>query len=102
MHWNYEYYTAKGEGPFGDSPDMVKRHVNHCLDMLRQVIQCQPDTGVFGQYWVKELKHPFVDFHTSHKCKNFEQLSHWVMDHQEVEEVLVALRPGDIVLDVIP
>ncbi|KIX10020.1 uncharacterized protein Z518_01101 [Rhinocladiella mackenziei CBS 650.93] len=102
-YWNYDYYSKQGNGPFRNPPDIVRRHVNHCLDILRQVIMCQPDTGVFGQYWVRETNEPFVDFHTKHRCKNFEEMKDWVLSHQMPDEkAKVVQRPGDIVLDVIP
>lgn len=104
LHWNYDYYTARGEGPFVNTPDIVKTHVNHCVDILRQVIMCQPDTGVFGQYWVEETGEPFVDFRTNHKCKNFEDLRDWVMKNQISKEFAKTARvvPGDVILDHIP
>ena len=65
---------------------------------------CQPDTGVFGQYWVEETGEPFVDFRTNHKCKNFEDLRDWVMKNQISKEFAKTARvvPGDVILDHIP
>jgi Mycotoxin biosynthesis protein UstYa len=106
LFWNYNYYLAQGRGPFSNPPEIIQRHVNHCVDILRQVIMCQPDTGIFGQFWVNEINGPFVDFHTKHKCKNFEDMRGWVDSHQVSEDFLkiakVVQRPGDIALDTIP
>ena len=105
-YWAYSYYKDEGKGVFGHNEADIRQHVNHCTDILRQQLMCQPDTGVFGQYWVKETNELFVDFNTKHKCKNFDDLKEWVAEHQvdprkygmlEVEQ-----RPGDIVLDRIP
>ncbi|KAK2750871.1 hypothetical protein FQN55_001442 [Onygenales sp. PD_40] len=105
-HWNYDYYLAKAMGPFANAPPIVKTHVNHCIDILRQVVMCQPDLGVFGQYWIKDIDAPFVDFHTNHKCKNFHEIRQWVVDHQIAAEIYkdvrVLKRPGDIELPAIP
>lgn len=104
LHWNFDYYSARGEGPFSNAPDIVKTHVNHCVDILRQVIMCQPDTGVFGQYWVEEIEEPFVDFRTNHMCKNVEDMIGWVLENQVSEEFAKTAKvvPGDVILDQIP
>jgi hypothetical protein len=104
--WNYDYYLARGRGPFSNEADIIKTHTYHCLDMLRQVIMCQPDTGVFGQYWVEAINGTFVDFQTKHKCKNFDEIRDWVVDHQVSEDFLATAqmeeREDDLVLDAIP
>ena len=103
LYWNYDYYAAQGNGAFSNDPSLLKVHVNHCVDILRQVIMCQPDTGVLGQYWVEDVG-PFVDFRTKHKCKNFEELRDWVMDHQVSEEFAARAKvtAGDVILEHIP
>ncbi|SPO02056.1 uncharacterized protein DNG_04729 [Cephalotrichum gorgonifer] len=50
LHWNYDYYIARCQGPFANAPEIVEVHVNHGFDIVRQVIMCQPDTDLFGQY----------------------------------------------------
>jgi hypothetical protein len=104
--WNYDYYLALGKGAFKNSEDVVHAHFGHCVDILRQQLMCQPDTGVFGSYWVKSVDGVFVDFNTEHKCKNFGELRDWVGRHQVDEKKLglleVVKRPGDLVLDDIP
>jgi hypothetical protein len=104
--WNYDYYVGLGLGPFSNEPKIIKTHTYHCLDMLRQVIMCQPDTGVFGQYWVKELNGTFVDFNTVHKCKNFEEIRDWVVQHQVSKEFLATAqmeeREDDVWLEKMP
>ncbi|PGH16402.1 hypothetical protein AJ79_01733 [Helicocarpus griseus UAMH5409] len=105
-HWNYAYYLKKAKGPFANAPPIVKTHVNYCIDILRQVVMCQPDLGLFGQYWIEDTDEPFVDFHTNHKCKNFHEIREWVIENQMPKEkyrkVKVVKRPGDIVLPTIP
>ncbi|KAK3367624.1 hypothetical protein B0H63DRAFT_515444 [Podospora didyma] len=97
LHWNIEYYRAKGSGPWLDKDDFVRKHVNHCLDILRQQLMCSPDLSVLGSVWfVKDgdngggkghASHrkrdrgrdpqPFVDFNTKHKCVDFDAVRDW-------------------------
>ncbi|KAF2010635.1 hypothetical protein BU24DRAFT_378783 [Aaosphaeria arxii CBS 175.79] len=105
-HWAYGHYKAEGKGVFGHDDEGVRQHVNHCTDILRQQLMCQPDTGVFGQYWVKSEEQLFVDFNTKHKCKNFWELKDWAVSHQvdprKFRVLELKQRPGDVVLDGVP
>lgn len=65
----------------------------HCLDILRQQLQCTVDVGVMGQIWYQpspspggqqqqKKAQPFVDFNTKHTCRNFEEIRQWAFTHQ--------------------
>ncbi|EGC45034.1 conserved hypothetical protein [Histoplasma capsulatum var. duboisii H88] len=101
-HFNFEYYSRKGEGPFKDPEERLQTHIGHCIDILRQQVMCTADVGIFGQWWVKHIG-PFVDFNTVHKCRNFEEIRKWAEKHQSSRENDKPQKmPGDIVLPNIP
>jgi len=81
--------------------------IAHCLDIVRQQLMCQPDTGVLGQvWWNKEMPTSFVDFNTDHKCKNFDAIRQWAKERQLPETVptdfLQPPKMGDLIYDTIP
>src|SRR3569833_284290 len=42
----------------------------HCVDIIRQVLMCNVDTGVLGQVWAnKDKPAAFPDFNTRHKVR---------------------------------
>ncbi|CAI7634570.1 unnamed protein product [Penicillium bialowiezense] len=83
LYYNYDYYHAKGQGPFVNDDYIVRRHVSHCLDILRQELMCTIDTGVLGQVWIyPDSPEPYVDFNTQHRCKNFEDVRRWAESNQ--------------------
>jgi hypothetical protein len=86
LHWNYDYYLAKKEGPFVNNEYIVRVHTTHCLDILRQVLMCNPDVGVLGQVWwqpeSESKPSPFVDFNTKHRCRDYEGVRAWAEAHQ--------------------
>lgn len=43
------YYAIRKWDPVSNPEDILRRHANHCLVILRQVVICQPDTGVYSQ-----------------------------------------------------
>ncbi|KAL6876946.1 hypothetical protein J3F83DRAFT_769962 [Trichoderma novae-zelandiae] len=108
VFFNYDYYSSP-DFPghhLGKDEETISKHVTHCIDMLRQVIQCKPDLGVFGQYWVKDAAQgvdgSFVDFNTNHKCVDWEPVREWVRAHQTLEDMVVELQEGDKILDIAP
>ncbi|KAF1938481.1 hypothetical protein EJ02DRAFT_425704 [Clathrospora elynae] len=113
LHWNYDYYLAKKEGPFSNSAYIVRVHTTHCLDILRQVLMCTPDVGVLGQVWWQPDSEPdpmpFVDFNTKHRCRDYEAIQTWAKAHQLPPETEVNMsrfyempKPGDMVFAEIP
>ncbi|KAF2502890.1 hypothetical protein BU16DRAFT_554922 [Lophium mytilinum] len=112
LTWNYEYYHKQGEGPFTNSDYVIRYHVTHCLDVLRQQLMCTVDVGVLGQIWYHPEGYPmepFVDFHTNHKCRNFEAVRAWAEKHQLPPEENVDMqhfyelpKEGDRIVSEIP
>lgn len=86
--YNFDYYKALGEGAFKNNDMIVKLHVTHCLDIIRQQLMCRADVGVFGQVWTQpESPKAFVDFNTKHKCVNYDAIRQWAEEHQLPEKV---------------
>jgi hypothetical protein len=83
MWYNYKYYKDLGEWSFKNEEKILQLHASHCLDAIRQVLMCNVDTGVLGQIWYdQESPRTFPDFKTNHKCKNFDAVRQWAVDHQ--------------------
>lgn len=88
LYYNYDYYKAQGRGAFVNSDLVVRLHVSHCLDILRQQLMCSADTGVLGQVWWNQTNpQAFVDFNTKHQCKNYEDIRQWAFENQLPKEV---------------
>ncbi|KAF1952071.1 hypothetical protein CC80DRAFT_508414 [Byssothecium circinans] len=113
LKWNYDHYQKQGRGPFSNSEHIVRYHVTHCLDILRQQLMCVTDIGVLGQVWWQpdnqDYPEPFVDFNTKHRCRDFEAIRKWAKAHQlppeeEVDMSTIYQRPnpGDLIYPEIP
>lgn len=91
LWYNYPYYNELGQGAFQNEEFIVKKHVSHCVDILRQQLMCTVDVGVLGQVWVhKGEPKAFTDFNTRHMCRDFEAVRKWAEERQLPESV-----PGD-------
>ncbi|KAF2015661.1 hypothetical protein BU24DRAFT_441254 [Aaosphaeria arxii CBS 175.79] len=109
LAWNFDYYQKQGLGPFSNDGTILKHHVTHCLDILRQQLMCTVDVGVLGQVWYEPPGKPlqaFVDFNTRHKCRNFENIRDWAEVHQLPEhppkDFLEEPKEGDRIWHTVP
>ncbi|KAL6903963.1 hypothetical protein GGI43DRAFT_399286 [Trichoderma evansii] len=78
-----EYYDRPENRPvaYSDGEDLLRKHVDHCIDMLRQVISCNADVGLITFNWVKGFGLT-PDFSTQHKCRKLDNIIKWVDTHQ--------------------
>ncbi|KAL7782789.1 hypothetical protein V8C37DRAFT_413846 [Trichoderma ceciliae] len=78
LYFNYDRYKELGEHAFLNKESILRRHVTHCLDTVRQVLMCNADTGVLGQVWIDpQQPTAFPDFRTKHVCKNYDDIRQW-------------------------
>lgn len=110
------YYKNKDH--FGNQThDIWRTHVDHCIEMIRQLIACNSDTGLVTYHckcsrsWtprqldsanlrqgVKGNPTPYPDLNTWHQCRDIETVHNWAMQKwnengiDPVEGVLK--RPG--------
>ena len=63
---------------------MAPLREDHCADLLRQKLMCDADVGLMPMYWVKKHDHPWPDFSTTHKCRNFDDVLDWVDKNQVI------------------
>jgi hypothetical protein len=49
-------------------------YLDHCLEILRQVIMCNGDTGLITFHWVEGNPVAYPDFNTWHSCRDPEAI----------------------------
>ncbi|KAH8894252.1 hypothetical protein GQ53DRAFT_744994 [Thozetella sp. PMI_491] len=65
----FHHKTLKGE--------MHEVHINHCVDMVLQTLQCSGNVNLVTMHWVKEQEYPFPDMSINKQCINFDKLTEW-------------------------
>lgn len=102
LPWNVDYYRGQSSGVYENSEPIVRLHVDHCMDIVRQQLQCSSDVGTFGQRWIqrkgKDLN-VFPIFDTVHMCRNFDDILDWARDHQSFDGALAEVRETDVIMD---
>jgi len=79
--------------------------VDHCLDIIRQQLQCSSDVGMFGQRWIQRKgkdMNVFPIFDTIHKCRNFNDILTWAKKHQARDGLVAEVRDDDVIPDAYP
>ena len=56
------------------------RHIDHCIDSLRQAIMCHSDTSTLHFEWTQHRHENLVVAKTTHTCRNFDKIREWTMD----------------------
>ncbi|KAI3319117.1 hypothetical protein HD806DRAFT_510042 [Xylariaceae sp. AK1471] len=49
-------------------------HVDHCLEIIRQVLMCNADTGLITFHWIANNPVAYPDFNTWHSCRDPEEV----------------------------
>ena len=81
--------------------EYIRAHVDHCISTLRQAIMCTSDvTPVLLERELDRPKAVDADFHTLHKCRNFEKLQSWFIENSYTD--WECIQQGGNGCDVIP
>ncbi|KAG2128640.1 uncharacterized protein EDB93DRAFT_1267429 [Suillus bovinus] len=64
------------------SPKEFRVHLDHCIEMLRQIITCRGDVTMLTYDWVKGVENPLPNFNVPHQCRNLDKVLDWVDEHR--------------------
>ncbi|KAK6860444.1 hypothetical protein PG995_004080 [Apiospora arundinis] len=96
---NYDYYW--GSRGYGFAPPAVfARHLDHCVDVLRQHLMCHADLEPFVFNWRRGQEKPYADFAVRKTCVDFDYLLEWTEKHKDPrrEELWKAIqKPEDAI-----
>lgn len=97
QHTYPEYYKEQYNYSL-TNPNDWHLHMDHCADLLRQKLMCDADVGVITYSWIKGHYIPHPNFNVQHKCRNFDTVLNWAIEHQApAPEGGRVLRPAEYV-----
>ena len=73
-----DYWMHVGE--YHSKPDLVNflmRNLDHCIETLRETVQCNMDLTPVPHIWSKEKGMYLADTQLVHTCRNFDRLAEW-------------------------
>ena len=80
----YTYLDSYETPPkhFTGSPQMIRAHIDHCIESLRLSIMCHGDTTpVLIKHDPSDPLNDMADFSNHHKCRRYDKLVAWMHDH---------------------
>lgn len=92
------YYNQSLLNPDITGSTIVEVHVNHCVTMLAQAIQCSGNLNMDTVHWTRNFRTPMPDFSIDRKCIDFEKLTTWRRANTadvETYDRFVAEKPKD-------
>lgn len=94
LHWNFEHYYGS-EFPSGTPVgNYHTSHVDHCVYVLLQNLQCAANVDVYPQFWMDAQDYVFPDFNIDHKCRDFDAILDWQEKNSVDVEELTKFGPG--------
>ncbi|KAJ5689013.1 hypothetical protein N7462_003405 [Penicillium macrosclerotiorum] len=73
----YPEYYNQSHG-FTDLPHVVRLHLDHCIELIRQFVVCQGDVGLYTFQWLEHYPTPYPKFSTWHQCRNTDSIETWI------------------------
>ncbi|KAF1952035.1 hypothetical protein CC80DRAFT_423401, partial [Byssothecium circinans] len=71
------YYPDLDDG----GEDRLLFHTEHCIDYLRQYVQCNADTTLIPFYWGQKQRSPLAVDKGKHQCTDWNRLEKWATKH---------------------
>ena len=69
-------------------------HLDHCVDMLRQLVMCKADITVMTFSWKEGVPGPWPNFSLEHECRNWESIDMWAKERAiPLEDLDIILKP---------
>jgi hypothetical protein len=63
----------------------LMRSADHCIDYIRQVIECRSDLTPLKLYYSEPAGRMMVDFEGDRTCKDFDAVRDWAWQHRATE-----------------
>ena len=57
---------------------------DHCVDFLRQAIQCQGDLTPMKWYWSDVIHEPVLRPESPHTCRKWENIQEWALQRVHI------------------
>jgi hypothetical protein len=64
-----------------DIEGLFEVHMNHCVDIVMQAIQCSGNVNLITLHWVETQTYPFPDMSVNRQCVNFDGITQYRLEN---------------------
>ncbi|KAF2849478.1 hypothetical protein T440DRAFT_519068 [Plenodomus tracheiphilus IPT5] len=75
------HYAHLSWSDTNDTPDHVRAHLDHCIEILRMNLMCLSDVNVFTFAEVEGREGWWPDYESEHVCRDFERIREWAVEN---------------------
>lgn len=73
----YGGYYNVSMGDASKKDELYEVHINHCVDILMQALQCSGNVNLITLHWYETQEFPHPDFSINRQCVAFDKLTEW-------------------------
>lgn len=85
------YYNRSMANPVESG--IQETHINHCVDILMQALQCSANVNLVTMHWVETQPYPFPDFSINRQCIAFDDLTRWrIAESIDIEKYKTVIK----------
>lgn len=97
-----DYYATRSR-VWEMSAERRLSHWDHCVEALRQVVQCNADSTVLTHDWYEGIDEPVANDHNLRRCADWDAHFQWQVDHQApAPKHPLTKSPGSVEKPVLP
>lgn len=63
---------------------LSRKHLDHCIDQIRQALMCAADVSTGWLEWNEESKMNLAIMSTTHSCRRFDKIQEWAKERKLV------------------
>ncbi|CAI6336612.1 unnamed protein product [Periconia digitata] len=90
------FWNETTRGPIAENPDFGMKHMDHCIDSLRQSLMCSSDLTPIPYAWNTKYHQTLPVPATTHTCRDFEAIRDWARaEERRAGEMDVHVRVED-------
>ena len=77
MYTYQDHYGTIDYDMVAESPAKRQEHKDHCVEVLRQRLMCNPALNVYSYHWTKDQEFPYANLFTRHRCVDWGAFYNW-------------------------
>ncbi|RDW76017.1 hypothetical protein BP5796_06838 [Coleophoma crateriformis] len=75
-----EYYVWPHQSSGAEA--FAKMHIEHCIDFIRQSLQCSADMSPMLWFWSSDHNNPILKPDTTHTCRDWDAIHEWAKERE--------------------
>jgi hypothetical protein len=76
-----DHYEKIDYDMVAESAEERRDHKDHCVEVLRQRLMCNPDLNIYSYHWVSRHHGAWGNLYTRHRCLDWDHFHGWAQEN---------------------